>query len=117
MNGAMRSSLVSKLIFKLNGVSDEEANGVRTALTNSEIDCYETPGSRWGWSMPAIWVKRDEDYATAREIIEDFQASYVREVRASKDERPRWNVVKVVLALILTGIVLYIFNSFWLHML
>ena len=108
---------MSKLIFKLNGVSDEEANGVRNALSDSGIECYETPGSRWGWSMPAIWVKRDEDYAAARNIIDDFQAGYVREVRAGNDERPRWNLVKVFLALILAGVVLYIFNSFWLHML
>ena len=108
---------MSKLIFKLNGVSDEEANGVRNALSDSGIECYETPGSRWGWSMPAIWVKRDEDYNAARAIIDDFQAGYVNEVRAGNGKRPRWNVVKVFLALILAGIVLYIFNSFWLHML
>jgi len=50
---------MSKILFRLNGVSEDEIEDVRELLTEHDIDFYETPPGNWGISMPAIWVKED----------------------------------------------------------
>jgi hypothetical protein len=39
---------MAKILFRLNGVSDEEANDVRELLANHAIDFYETSAGNWG---------------------------------------------------------------------
>ena len=106
---------MGKLVFKLASVSEEEADGVREALESVEVDFYETPGGLWGWSLPAIWVKHNKDYILAREAIDKFQETYVKKIRESVSPVSQQSNWKIILVLILGAIVLYVFNSFWLH--
>ena len=106
---------MSKLVFKLKSVPEEEAEGVRKVLQSAGIEFYETPGGSLGWSVPAIWIKQDSDFAAARDAIDQFQEEYVRKVRESRTETPSINPWKVILLLILCSIVFYLFNSVWLH--
>ena len=39
---------MAKILFRLNGVSDDEANDVRELLSNNAIDFYETSPGNWG---------------------------------------------------------------------
>ena len=71
---------MSKLIFKLTSVPEEEAVGVRKELESAGIEYYETSGGSWGWSLPGLWVKNNSDYLQARRIIEQFQHIYVSNI-------------------------------------
>jgi len=48
---------MSKILFRLNGVSDDEAEEVRELLASNNIDFYETSPGNWGVSMPAIGLE------------------------------------------------------------
>lgn len=64
---------MSVLIFRLNGVPDDEAEDVRQLLVQSDIDFYETSAGRWGVSVAALWVKSREDTAKAKQLIAEYQ--------------------------------------------
>ena len=69
------------LIFKLRYVPDDEAQDVRELLERNDIDYYETSAGILGFSMPAIWLKNDEQAEKARQLIEEYQESRLNRVR------------------------------------
>lgn len=66
---------MSRIVFKLAGVEENEANDVRDLLEELDVAYYETDGGRWRIGVQAIWVTRDEDYDLARQAIDEYQAS------------------------------------------
>ena len=108
---------MSQLVFKLKSVSEAEANGVREVLEQNNIEFYETPGGMFGWSIAGIWVKQDNDFEAARSAIEKFQEEYLQAVRENTNSDSRINPKKLILLIILVAIVIYLFNSFWIHQL
>lgn len=72
---------MAKLLFKLNSVTDEEADFVRARLDEAEINYYETTKGRFGISLAGIWVRNEDDYPAAREKLDDIQADWLAEVR------------------------------------
>lgn len=70
------------LLFRLNGVPEDEAAEVRELLAEHAMDWYETDAGRWGFSVAAIWL-RDEDRAVeARRLIDDYQQAREKRVRS-----------------------------------
>ena len=65
---------MSKILFRLNGVSEDEIEDVRELLTEHDIDFYETPPGNWGISMPAIWVKEEEQFDKAKALLDAYQS-------------------------------------------
>lgn len=39
----------AKILFRLSGVPDDEADDVRMLLTDNAIDFYETSAGNWGY--------------------------------------------------------------------
>ncbi len=72
---------MSKILFRLNGVSDDEANEVRELLINNAIDFYETSAGNWGVSMPAIWLKDDNQFQRARTLLDTYQSERTTRMR------------------------------------
>lgn len=64
---------MSKILFRLNGVSDDEAEEVRELLASNNIDFYETSPGNWGVSMPAIWLRDASQFKQARSLLDDYQ--------------------------------------------
>jgi predicted metal-dependent phosphoesterase TrpH len=64
---------MSVLLFSLRGVPDDEADEVRELLAAQEIDFYETPTGNWGVSMPALWLRSDDELVKARELLNSYQ--------------------------------------------
>ncbi len=64
---------MAKLLFRLNGVEDDEADAVRDLLNQHEIPFYETSAGRWGFSVAAIWLREEDYFERARELIEEYQ--------------------------------------------
>jgi len=61
------------LIFRLNGVSDEEAQDVRDLLSDNALDSYETSAGRWGLSVAGLWLVNENEKARARQLIDAYQ--------------------------------------------
>lgn len=72
---------MSKLLFKLRNVPDDEAEEVRALLSAHQIDFYETSAGNWGISLPALWVRDETQYSQARELLDVYQAERSAHVR------------------------------------
>ena len=64
---------MSKLLFKLSNVPEDEAEDVRDILQKNELEFFETSAGNWGISLPAIWIQHSDDFARARQLINDYQ--------------------------------------------
>ncbi|MFT5693726.1 MAG: hypothetical protein ACI92E_003069 [Oceanicoccus sp.] len=64
---------MSVLIFRLNGVSEEEAREVRDLLLDSEFDFYETSAGRWGFAVAGLWLKDKNQQEQAKKVIAVYQ--------------------------------------------
>lgn len=69
------------MLFKLRGVPEDEADGVREVLEENGIEFYETPASRWGISMEAIWLKDEVELERSRGLIDSYQQERLLWVR------------------------------------
>lgn len=72
---------MSKLLFRLRHVPDDEANDVRELLEQNGIEYFETFAGNWGISMPGLWLKDESEYAQARELIDNYQLQRVARAR------------------------------------
>lgn len=72
------------LLFRLNGVPEDEADEVRALLDAHHIDFYETQAGRWGISVVAIWLRDEDDHREeeARRLIDDYQERRSQSARA-----------------------------------
>ncbi len=77
---------MAKLLFKLRGVPDDEADDVRELLAQHEFDIYETSAGNWGLSMPGIWLKDKDKFNAARALIDDYQQARAIRVRAEYEQ-------------------------------
>lgn len=64
---------MSKLLFRLHDVPDDEANDIRELLNTHNLDCYETDDGRWRVGVAAIWLRDDSQFDAARALINAYQ--------------------------------------------
>jgi len=64
---------MAKLLFKLRDVPEDEAHDIRELLTENDIAFYETHAGNWGIAMAAIWLKEEDQFQVASELIEQYQ--------------------------------------------
>ena len=76
------------LIFRLNGVSDEEAQDVRDLLSDNALDSYGTSAGRWGLSVAGLWLVNENDKTRARELIDAYQLERQRYFEDLKLDTP-----------------------------
>lgn len=72
---------MSVLFFSLRGVPEDEADEVRTLLTEHEIDFYETPAGNWGISMPALWLRDETQLPEVQTLLDSYQTQRAAEQR------------------------------------
>ncbi len=72
---------MSRLIFRLRHVPDDEADEVRALLKDNDIEFFETFAGNWGISMPALWLKDESQYIRARELLDFYQQERLQRVR------------------------------------
>ncbi|MEX0622492.1 DUF6164 family protein [Saccharospirillum sp.] len=111
------------LVFRLNGVSDQEADEVRDLLTTEGFEFYETSAGRWHISVAAIWLVNDDDYVAARECIDRYQQQRQIEqraaVRQAREEgrasswKERWRDEPGTLVLVWIGLAVVVVISIW----
>lgn len=77
------------LLFKLNGVPQDEANDIRALLDAHAIDYYETEQGNWGISLAAIWLPDDSQREQATRLIDDYQQERYTRARETYEEKKR----------------------------
>lgn len=80
---------MAKLLFRLNGVSEEEADQIRELLEQHDVDFYETHAGRWGVSLAAIWLRNNEEFDEVRQLIIESQQQRQITLRAEFEEKLR----------------------------
>ncbi len=98
-------------VFDLRGVEPDEAQAMRTALTEGDIDFYETDKPNWFAGAPAFWVKSEDQLEVAKEIIAAAQERWVLSAAQQNPEkiassRFDWEILLflTVLAALLSGL-------------
>lgn len=100
----------AKILFRLNGVPDDEADDVRLLLTDNNIDFYETSAGNWGVSMPAIWLKDADDYTRARSLLDEYQEARTVRMRAEYERLKREGKYKTVIDAVKEKPLLFLVN-------
>lgn len=80
---------MTRQLFNFRNVPEDEAGEVRALLDDNGVAYYETPPSRWGISMGAIWVADEAEYRRARALLDDYQSRRAERVRAEHAARQR----------------------------
>ena len=73
-------------LFRLRNVPDDEAQDIRNLLTKNHIDHYETPAGNWGISMPAIWLREDDQLDQAKALIEEYQQQRLKNAQVKREQ-------------------------------
>ena len=81
---------MTNLVFRLRNVPDEEAEAIRTLLTQNNIEWYETTAGTWGIAMPGIWVVDKQQITVARKLIDDYQ------IKLSSEQREKYRQQKLL---------------------
>lgn len=77
---------MATLLFRLRHVPEDEAEEVRALLEQHEIDFYETSAGNWRISMPALWIRDDDQLEQARQLLDQYQESRYRNARDHYDQ-------------------------------
>jgi len=78
---------MSKLIFNLKSVPDDEAMEVKELLTDNHIEFFESPGGNWGVSVHALWLKDETDSERAKALIDEYQLERSEKARIEKQQK------------------------------
>jgi hypothetical protein len=95
-----RGSSMSKLLFKLRGTPDDEAEEIRELLKKGGIDYFETSGGRWGLGMPALWVVNDNRFEEARALIDQYEQQRYTRHRQTYEQMKREGKAKTLIDII-----------------
>lgn len=108
------------LLFRLDGVPEDEADDVRALLSEHRIDYYETNSGRWGISVAGIWLKEENEAEHARRLLDAYQEERSARVRADYDalcrsgrqetllSRLLGNPLRFLLYFVAIGVILYL---------
>lgn len=81
--------ILPKLLLNLRNVPDDEAHEVLELMHEHRIDSYEIPPGPFGITAGSIWLKHEDDYSRARELMDEYQAERTRRVRAEHEQARR----------------------------
>ena len=62
-----------KMLMNLRHVPEDEASAVLEMLEENDIEHYRVPPSAFMISAGSIWIKQDEDFATAKALFDQLQ--------------------------------------------
>jgi len=69
-------------LMKLRYVPEDELREIHELMEQHEIEVYETSAGNWGISLPALWLKDDEQYPRARALLDDYARERASKARA-----------------------------------
>jgi hypothetical protein len=85
------------LLFKLNGVPQDEADEIRALLDEHAIDYYETDQGNWGISLAAIWLRDETQHGQAKALIDAYQQERYTLAREAYEARKQAGELETLL--------------------
>jgi len=85
------------LLFKLNGVPEDEAADIRALLDEHAIDYNETDQGNWGISLAAIWLRDETQREQASALIDAYQEERYKRARAEYEANKAAGEVETLL--------------------
>lgn len=85
------------LLFKLNGVPEDELIDVRRLLDENHIEYYETDAGRFGISLAAIWLRDDGEIERAQQLLHNYQQERYRQAREDYEQQQRDGTAETML--------------------
>ena len=76
-------------LLKLRNVPPDELEEIYALLEENEIEVYETSAGNWGISMPALWLRHDEQLTTAKALLKQYETERFERVRGEYEELKR----------------------------
>lgn len=77
------------LLFRLNGVPEDEVIEVRRLLDEHHVDYYETDAGRFGISLAAIWLPDEVEPERAQALLDAYQQQRYAAARGEYEQRRR----------------------------
>lgn len=60
-------------------------------LEENGIEYFDTPPSKWGFYGPAIWIRNDDDYENARQLLLTQQQAFAQRAREEYQRETGYN--------------------------
>jgi hypothetical protein len=76
---------MTKLLFNLHGVPEDEIEDVRELCETHEFAVYETERGRWGIGLAAIWLNDDDQLATAKAVLNEYQQARYQDAQQDRE--------------------------------
>ncbi len=89
---------MAMMLFRLNHVPEEEADGVRALLETHNVRTHETDKGFWGIGLSAIWLTANDrkEFLRARDLIDTYQAEHAAKARAERDANWRGHLPELI---------------------
>jgi hypothetical protein len=110
---------MAKQLLKLRNVPEDEIAEIHELLESHDVEFYETSAGNWGISMPALWLRNDEDYTRVRALLDEYSEQRYQRAREEYEylkqtgkartfmDIARENPFKVSLYLGIVGVLIY----------
>jgi hypothetical protein len=120
---------MARLLYRLNGVPEDEAQEIRDLLDEHTVDYYETSAGRWGISLAAIWLRDENQWQHAVALLDAYHEQRYHNARAEYErlkaagqleglqDRIRARPLQMLLYLLAIGAVLAISILPFIHLL
>lgn len=77
---------MSKLLFKMYGVPEDEIQDVRELCEENEFVVYETDIGRWGIGLAAIWLSDEAQYVEAKAVLDEYQQARYQNAQPDREK-------------------------------
>ena len=77
------------LLYKLNGIPEDELIDVRRLLDENDINYYETDAGRFGFSVAAVWLPDGVDKEPATELLDRYKEQRYQQAREIYQQQQR----------------------------
>ena len=107
-------------LVKLRHVPDDELEEIHALMEAHDIEVYETSAGNWGISMPALWLRHDEQLPRARALLKEYGEERFNRMRGEYEamkeagkartflDIARENPVRYIAYVEMIGVLLYI---------
>jgi hypothetical protein len=107
-------------LVKLRHVPADELEEIHALMEANDIDVYETTAGNWGISLPALWLRHDDQLPQAKALLDAYAEERFHRMRseyqALKDagkartflDIARENPVRYIAYIAMIGVLVYI---------
>ena len=82
---------MAKRLYSFPPDAEHQAEEIRAMLEQNNIEFYETPPSRWGFSNASIWIKNNDDFPVAKSLFEQEIIEYAAKARERFEQETGYN--------------------------